>query len=325
MTLNLQAKDTYHVFDEFGMLIIPSDQSWEKRSCWKKLWDKILKREWIPTWSNKSKRDSLGRRILAGLAYGFSPEMISGIEACYRNGVLYRHPELDEIASRDHHSYFYIYRKWTNQELPDFPRMRGMNLWMKSLRGKTGAEGAYYLIYIPGAIIGNAWLRFYRKTGGIKSELTNKLWIAGGNPNYGTAMLYRRTKWQKIWAWIIFQTIPAYPLHNRGWQLYVMPESRRKEILKRILLKRVGKSNIMLRLLFEPNVIYNTKYWKSSCKLVTQEEVAAYPHLTGYRPGVYLDETCRRTIRELTAQESKYNTYEKDLIIWLYGIQMGKQ
>ena len=32
----------------------------------------------------------------------------------------------------------------------------------------------------------------------------------------------------------------------------------------------------------------------------------------------YLDETCRRDIRKLTPQEAEFNTYEKDLIIWLY-------
>ena len=61
----------------------------------------------------------------------------------------------------------------------------------------------------------------------------------------------------------------------------------------------------MLRLLFgDEQVIYS--------------DVRAYPHMTGYRPGVYLDETCRRTIREFTTQEAEFNTYEKQLILWLW-------
>ena len=87
-----------------------------------------------------------------------------------------------------------------------------------------------------------------------------------------------------------------------------MPESQRKAKLKRILLQRVGKSNPMLRLLFGDTT-------------VTQQEINNYPHMTGYRPGVYLDETCRRTIRELTAQEAEFNTYEKNLIIWLWNLK----
>ena len=51
---------------------------------------------------------------------------------------------------------------------------------------------------------------------------------------------------------------------------------------------------------------------------VTQEEVDNFPHMTGFPSGVYLDETCRRDIRELTDKEAEFNTYEKDLIIWLW-------
>jgi len=83
-----------------------------------------------------------------------------------------------------------------------------------------------------------------------------------------------------------------------------MPASRKKEKLKRILLSRIGISNIMLRLLLGDTV--------------TQEEIDAYPDMTGYRPGVYLDETCRRDIRELTDKEAEFNCYEKQLIILLW-------
>ena len=322
--INLEAKNTYHVFDEFGMLVIPSDQSWEKRSWWKKLWDKILKREWIPTWSNKSWMDSLGRIILAGLAYGFTREIIKAIESCYRNGILYRHPDHDEVASRDHHSYFYIYRKFTGQPLPDFPSMRGMNLWMKSLMDNKRAEWFYYAIYIPGAYLGNGWLKFCRRWmnfGGCgllttwnQDEATNEWWIREFQTwesgycetiTNGLNLQRNRTKWQNLWGRIIGTTIPAYALHNKAWQIYVMPESKKRGLQCKVLLKRVGKSNLMLRLLFGDTT-------------VTQEEVDNYPHMTGFRPGAYLN-TTSRDIRELTEEEAEFNTYEKDLIIWLFN------
>ena len=50
---------------------------------------------------------------------------------------------------------------------------------------------------------------------------------------------------------------------------------------------------------------------------VTQEEVDNYPHMTGYRPGVYYP-TCDRTIRELTDKEAEFNSYEWDLIKYLW-------
>jgi len=36
--------------------------------------------------------------------------------------------------------------------------------------------------------------------------------------------------------------------------------------------------------------------------------------MIGYRPGVYLDKSCFRDIREMTEHEAEYNSYEKDLI-----------
>lgn len=336
MTLNLQAKDSFFIFDSHGMLIVRDDRSEIKRTRWQRLWDWILKRKFEPIFENLSHRDSIGMTVCAWIAYDKPLSLSASVWKCYNKKThkLYRHPQHKELASRDHWSYFIIQSflidpYWIENNIRHYlawPRtkMRGMNLWMKSLTGNKRAERAYYMIYIPGAIIGNGWLRICRWMGKIRSELDNNEWIfvetdtPDEYENTGLRLQRSRTIWQKLWAWVIFITIPAYPLHNRGWQLYVMPDSKRKERLKRILLKRVGKSNLMLRLLFEPNIIYNTTYWKSSCKLVTQQEVEAYPHLTGYRPGVYLDETCRRTIREMTSEESAYNSYEHDLVWWLW-------
>ncbi len=368
MSLNLEAKDSYHVFDEFGMLIIPSDElSW---------------------------KDSLGRTVLAWIAYGKPEELKEAVNDCFNDKTwrLYRHPEYTKPASRDHYSYLIILQKLTdssygfNTTIDCLPRMRGMNLWMKSLAGIevrllpkwlsmilyviiggagwislitlsleayearlwiwmssfitffvgtiglinlyvkafNNAEFLYYLIYTPGALIGNIWLRICRCVGRIGPEKDNEWWIdrfseyISPNVTNGNIMLHERTKWQKLWGRVISISIPAYALHNKAWQIYVMPDSKRKERLKRILLKRVGKSNIMLRLLFEPKVIYNAEYLKGSYKLVTQQEVGNYPHMAGYRSGAYLN-TTKRTIRELTEEEAKWNTYEKDLIKKLYN------
>ena len=306
--LNLKAENSHYIFDFAGMLVVPSDQSWEKRSLWKRLWDWILKRAWTPTWSNKSWMDSLGRLILAGFAYGFIPEIVKAIESCFKNGKLYRHPDHDELASRDHHSYFYIYRKYTGQELPKFPRMRGMNLWMKSLTGIRTYEFFYYSVQIPGAYLGNWWLKFCRWVGDISRETSNGWWVSkqwvDSHETCGEVLQLTRTTWQKLWGWIIFQTIPAYPIHNKAWQIYVMPESRKKEKLQRVLLKRVAKRNVLVRLVLGDDT-------------VTQEEVDNMPAMTGFPSGVYLDETCRRDIRQMDAIESEFNMYELDLIKWL--------
>ena len=286
--LNLQSKDTFYVFDEYGMLTVKSDAlSW---------------------------RDSIGMTVCAWIAYGMPDELVYKLEFCYNSNSceLYRHPAFNELSSRDHWSYFIIYRKllyngvWFDKFIKKVPRMRGMNLWMRSITGNKLAEWMYYTLYIPGAILGNWWLEFCRVVGRIGPERSNNLWIATDDDNtYGYYFQKTRTLWQKLWAWIIFQTIPAYPLHNKGWQLYVMRKVPKRDTLRKILLKRVGKSNILLRLLYGDDT-------------VTQEEVDNYPHMTGFRPGVYLDESCRRHIRELTPQEAEFNAYERDLIVKLW-------
>ena len=330
--LNLTNKTAYHVFDEFGMLVVKGDE-----------------RSW---------RDSIGRTVLAWIAYGKPKELDDALYLCYgwnkKRHILWRHPKHIEEASRDHYSYWIIYNKlWNNefvfnQIIKDTPSMRGLNSWMKALTGNKRAEWWYYTLAISSARIGNGFLRACRWVGRIKKERLNENWVNEWIDNKITVGWYiqrSRTPWQKLWAWIIFTSMPAYALHNKAWQIYVLPKSPKRDTLRKILLKRVGKSNIMLRLLFgdvkreyfvDPDMnqyfellLHEKTKDVSKMKLqaeiiesmcgVTQEEIDSYPHMTGYRPGVYLDETCRRDIRELTDEEAEANAYEKDLIIWLWN------
>ena len=151
--------------------------------------------------------------------------------------------------------------------------MRGLNSWMKALTGNKRAEWWYYTLAIPSERIRNGFLRFLRWAGKIKPEWHNVEWTIWGNE-----MLRHRTPWQKLWAWIIFTSMPAYALHNKAWQIYVMRKSPKRDTLRKILLKRVGKRNILVRLVLGDDT-------------VTQEEVDNFPHMTGFPSGVYLDET----------------------------------
>ena len=292
MSLNYEADKTYIQFDKYGLPFIKGDPN--------------------------SIDNCVGTLVCIGFAYGFTPKICEALEQCYVNGRIIRHPDKPVVSSRDHHSYFAQYRKYTGRKVPKFSYMRGLYLWMLSISGNKLAEWMYYTLYIPGARLGNAWNRLIMRIGKAGPERTNKWWIGYEDKtdihNRGTNLQIHFTKWQKFWLYgprfklfgkeyHIEILVPAYPLHNKGWQLYVMPESRRKERLKKILLLRIEISNIMLRLLYGD--------------MVTQEEVDNYPHMTGFRPGVYFP-TCDRHIRELTPEEAEFNTYEKDLIIWLY-------
>ena len=292
--LNLEAKNSHYLFDSHSMAVVKGDsESW---------------------------KDSIGRTVRMWITYGRPDELAKALDSCITSNVwkdktvLLRHPGHTETASRDHYSYFLIHwamfdRDVLNFYVDLFPRMRGMNLWMKSLTGNKRAEWWYYFWAIPGAYIGNGFLRFCRWAGDISKEYENNYWIDDSwgfyDQTHGVLFQRTRTARQKLWAWIIFQVMPAYALHNKAWQIYIMRKTPKRDTLCKILIRRVGESNLMLRLLLGDKV--------------TQEEIDAYPHMTGYRPGVYLDETCRRDIRELTAVESEFNSYEVELIKYLYN------
>ena len=133
----------------------------------------------------KSWRDAIGRLMEYLYAHGKFHEKNEALESClrmcdgYDKYVLLRHPafwstkspdpaeymyngDLREIfASRDHWSYFIQYKKntLTDDEFADFiskvPRMRGMNLWMKTLTGSKWHQWWFYTIFNPGAYLGN--------------------------------------------------------------------------------------------------------------------------------------------------------------------------
>jgi hypothetical protein len=334
MSLNLEYKG-YQYFDEHNLMLIDKDPF--------------------------SYKDCGGRTVLAAITYDLPDELNYSIELLVRfeedRYVLYRHPKHPEVSSRDHFSYIIIHRKlkadkigkdlWLRYFIKDVPFMRGLYLWMHTLIGNKLAEyfyyllyipGAYignvglylwmhtlignklaeyfyYLLYIPGAYIGNVWNKLIRRVGKCKPERSNEWWGEKYDDLANGVRLQRNlTRWQKFWLhgfkfkWrgkkqTIPFLIPTYSLHVKAWQIYVLPESRRKDKLKRILLKRVGKYNYLLRLLFGD-------------KTVTQEEVENYRHMTNWRWGVNLDESCDRHV--VFAEDIEYNALETDLLKKIY-------
>ncbi|HUV82814.1 MAG TPA: hypothetical protein VMW53_07060, partial [archaeon] len=122
-----QSKDTFYVFDEYGMLTVKSDTlSW---------------------------RDSIGMTVCAWIAYGMPGKLRYSLHKCWGvrqwkpktvigiiingllpNRILYRHPNKREKASRDHYSYYIIHAKlsmqvdqWFKLFIKGLPRMRGLN------------------------------------------------------------------------------------------------------------------------------------------------------------------------------------------------------
>ncbi len=289
--LNLKSKELYHIFDDYGMPIVKTDD-----------------RSW---------RDSIGRSFLMWVAYYQDPRIEPGLEACLRwednRYILYRHPRVigeedyKNDVSRDHWSYFLMYRRLQlNDEyfgyfIEDIKVKFGLRLWVAALQGKPLQTFLYYSFQILGNWLVNGWNKFWRKAANIQKEFSNEDWNTLG---YGIiTTLSKRTKFFRRFL------IPNYPQHNKGWQLYVLPEHSLKKILKKILLKRVynrgGNSNYLLRILFGD-------------KTVTENEVLSYKHMTGYRWGTNLDESTRRDVKFIPAHLVKDNGYEVDILHFAY-------
>jgi hypothetical protein len=256
-----------------------------------------------------SYRDCMGRNFedeVPDFELGYVSE---AMESClWRNGNkwgLKRHPEYDEETSRDHWSYFIMYRKATmapfafKKFIKDVPRMRGMNLWKKSLKGNKWAQWWYYTIFNPGARIGNALDTLITRFGNLGPEESLQWWVAGYN---GDKMLMNLTPWQEAWRSLWQLVIPFFPTQNRAWQLSFLPEHKRKEIQQRILLRRTDRGNIIVRLLLGDDHI---SVW----------EINGYQEVTGDRSGVKLNKSCDRTIHLIL---NTANCYKKKLIEFLY-------
>jgi len=230
---------------------------------------------------DKSWRDSIGRNVLCLLTYlkdSNAAVLIQGLESCMVDGILSRHPDHPEVKnSRDHWSYYIMYKRLCSldYEFIDFidtvPRMSGLYNWMYALSGSKYDGLGYYAVQIPGAWLGNIWNKVIR------------------------AIRAREL------------LIPTYSLHNKAWQIYFLPDSKNKERLKKILLKRLpkGNTNYLLTLLFGG--------------YVPKADIDAYKHMTNYRWGVFLDWTTSRDVHVIEDPKLlEYNAYEVDLLHKVY-------
>ena len=292
----------------------------------------------LVTGDSKSWRDAIGRLMEWLYAHGKLNEKNEALEECLiltKTGyVLLRHPafaqtfhnkrffpdpneyELDKhkeiFASRDHWSYFIQYKKNTlsKEEFIEFiklvPRMRGMNLWMGTMTGDKFSEWWFYTLFNPGAYLGNIISNLITWIGRLGPEESIHWWIRKDSfhhyRNNGLYLQHNLTRWQKWWRrrWVIIT--PFYPIQNRAWQLKWLPDSKRKERQKQILLRRTDKDNPIVRLLFGD-------------KTVTKAEVNAYPETTGDASGIKLNKSCDRTIEEIHNTE---NCYKSLLVCRLY-------
>lgn len=288
---NLYTQETYQYYDGHGLLLIKDDP--------------------------ESKKDTIGRTVKDLITKGRNDKMEQGLRKCLGEKVVWRfgykvqftlqrHPDYKEKSSRDHWQYYIIFRRVVHTTDSGFkffvdhlPYLRGLSLWARTLTGDPFAEALFYCSQIPGAWIGNKWNKFIRVIGFIGPEMSAEDWN-----EYGTMTQKSITGWIR---WFRKRLIPEFSLEGKAWQLWVTPDSPDKELLKRILLKRVGKENFFLRLMFGDTT-------------VTREEVENYKHMTNWRWGIRLDQSNDRyTIFIKDPALLEFNALETDALEWAFN------
>lgn len=262
---------------------------------------------------NQGRADSLGRTVLAAIAY-YEEQLLDNIlQNCiigfYPLKVL-RHPDVKKGISRDHITYLLVGLKYFQQnqllsyvvdslrwKISDFARFTpDMWLWAKGLPmdsvGSRLARWLFYRIEIPWMRLMYLWNKIIRFIAGFKPE-RDQLEFDCQKLNQGL---------NPIQKWFRKKMYPAYTLAILGWQLYVLPDSRLKRRLQRVCLRMVGGYNYLIRLLFGDYT-------------VTFDDVQNYKHMTAWRWGVNLDETNDRTVYIVTDPKLiEDNTLETDLL-----------
>jgi len=302
MTLNYDTKKTHFQFDSSRMVRVKGDDlSW---------------------------RDSIGWTVLAWLSNGKPKKLSNALDNCLKYNSekniyeLRRHPLHMEKSSRDHWSYYILFLKLreTAEGIPmklsflsvmkRLPSMRGMNLWIKALRGERRAERLFYAIQIPGAWIALKWYNFIRWACDFHRECPEAIW-----DQFRGEILEGMSRRQKIGRKIIMKTVPPYSLQVKAWQLFIMNPSEKLNRLKRILVKRTGPYNYQLHKLLGSNV---DELLASGATIRSLSE--RYRQMTGDRFGVNLDESNDRDVHFCTEEETEYNNLERMILDYIYSL-----
>ena len=269
-------REPYYFVDKYGMMLVKGSK-------------------------DEGKGDSIGRTFDAYMATK-DEKFIDAILDCYdvkvdNKGVLtvqaYRHPsKYDKDMSRDHVIYTLLALKLSGRDkdlklLVDLLKWKisdrytftpDMWLWMKSLVHPV--RGLWYAMAIPVSLVSVTWNNIIdNKVGKAFKEVHQK------DYDYQRKSCEKYVKWRK-------KRFPAYALHLKLWQNYVMPKSPAKWLLNKILSIDIGEYNYLNKIL--------------AGQKVEKKDVNDYKAMTGGRWTTRLDSTNNRKLEIIKGANSKY-------------------
>lgn len=270
MALNWEAIDTYYFVDQNNNMMLRQSHDWNPNEL--------------------GEGDSIGRTFISYFNYG-DERFLEGIEKCwvkkesnwfwkllgkkyYYQG--YRYPtHYDEDLSRDHLTYTIISFKYSGYYSKDklkefikhlrfriskkFTFTIGLWLWSRAMYGSKICEWLFYTIEIPIFKITKLWNKIIYKKAPFEEEDSQDNWIK----------IQNELKPKRIIK-LASLLYPIYALHNKSWQIYLMPDSKRKRKLQKICLDIVPKYNYVIKILlgdkesFTKEDVWNYKSMTSS-------------------------------------------------------------
>lgn len=262
-------------------------------------------------YGDDGKGDSVGRNAFAYICWPNAPFLKESILRCIKMGddgylQFYRYPgKMADTMSRDHVGAiilaFYINRdeeelKWILDNLPwrisrKYSQTIDFWLWQKSIKWKSfWSAQLFYLINILFFLIVIPWNFLIRKIIGIKKiDLDN-------DPKF--------IKFQeKTWKWYLWKTIyPHFALFLLAWQIKILPGSRLKWILQKLLL------------LESVNVVIDAVLGKK----ISKEEWTEFKPTTSFIWSRRMENVDDIMLRRMTEEESVANDLNRGMLDYLY-------
>lgn len=310
MALNWEATDTYFYVDQENKMML-------RRNA-----------ENNPHGDN-GKGDAIGRTFLSYYLYG-DEKFIEGIESCWvrieRKGRLkrflfgkyyyqgYRYPTQDNRGlSRDHLTYSILafkYSGYSNKELKEFVkhlrfRISDLTLftpdlwvWARAICGSKFYTWLFYTFEIPTMWVSKWWNRIIYAIAPFEDEVKQEDFVLVPN-NLKPKRLDKLSD----------MLYPAYALHILSWQLYLLPDSKRKRKLQRICLGIVTKYNYVIKMLLGDKESF------------TKEEVWEFKAMFGGRWTGYLQPWLNDRDMRIIEDENliKHNSLDVDYVRKLYN------
>jgi len=224
---------------------------------------------WKPNGEN-GKGDAIGRNFIAYYCYG-DERFLEGIESCwekverkgikrllfgkyYYQGYRYPHRFPDEIGlSRDHTLYTvlaYKYAGYSDEFIKEFVTHLRFRIskfarftpelwcWMRAICGSKFYTWLYLAVSLPVTKVSRWWNDIIYKLVPFEEESHQEDFVKINN-NMKPDIIKR-------WARRLY---PIYALHQHAWQLYLLPDSKRKRKIQTEALRICPKHNYVIQML----------------------------------------------------------------------------